>query len=90
MFGKDGLVVLGVNVWDEEKSDIAAFVKEKKLKHRILLNGRSMAKTTYRIGGLPIVLFIDRKGVVVDVHTSDDASTLKNKAAALLSAKPER
>ena len=65
-------MVLAVNIWDEEKELVSAFAKEKKLKHRILLNGGDVAKEAYRVQGIPVVYWIDRKGMIVDMHFDFD------------------
>jgi len=62
------LVVLGINAWNEPKDDVARFVREHQLKHRILLDGKPVAKELYGVKGIPTVLFIDKEGVVVDVE----------------------
>lgn len=61
-------MILGVNAWNEPREDVARFVKERQLKHRILLDGKPVAKELYGVTGIPTVLFIDREGVVVDVE----------------------
>jgi hypothetical protein len=61
----DGLVVLGVNAWDEPEDMVKRFVREKNLKHRILLDGSEVAER-YGIVGLPVILWIDGDGVIVD------------------------
>lgn len=61
-------MVLGVNSWNEPKDDVARFVKEHQLKHRILLDGKPVAKELYGVKGIPTVLFINREGVIVDVE----------------------
>lgn len=62
------MVVLGVNAWNEPKDDVAKFVKEHQLKHRILLDGKPVGKDLYGVKGIPTVLFINKEGVVVDVE----------------------
>jgi hypothetical protein len=57
--------VLGVNAWDESEDVIKRFVCEKKLKHRILLDGSEVAQR-YGISGIPAILWIDGDGVIVD------------------------
>ena len=61
----DGLVVLGINAWDEPEDDIKRFVDKKKLEHRILLDGSEVAER-YGIGGIPAILWIDGNGVIAD------------------------
>lgn len=65
-YAKEGLVVLSINQWDESKEEVAKFVADKKLKHRVLLNGGSVGADLYHIEGVPTCFWIDRSGVVVD------------------------
>ena len=66
-YAHQGLAVLAVNAWDEPKGDLADFAKEQKLKQRICLQGRGVAKQ-YGVTGLPTVLWIGQDGQVVDVE----------------------
>lgn len=62
---RDDLVVLAVNVWDEDEETLEAFVREQRLKHRVLLEGADTAER-YGCGtNVPVALWIDRAGVVV-------------------------
>ena len=58
-------MVLGVNAWDEPKSQIRRFVKKHKLKHRILLDGSAVADQ-YGISSVPTLIFINKDGVMID------------------------
>lgn len=60
-------MVLGVNAWDEPKSQIRRFVKKSNLKHRILLNGSAVADQ-YGISSVPTLIFINREGVMIDAE----------------------
>ncbi len=62
------MTVLAINAWDEDESVVRQFASEGKLKHRILLDGGSVARDLYGIEGLPITLWIDRNGVVVEAE----------------------
>jgi hypothetical protein len=78
-------VVLAVNIWDEEKELVSAFAKEKKLQHRILLDGGNVAKEAYRLQGIPVVYWIDRSGLIVDTHFDfDGPGPLQKKTKRLL------
>jgi len=80
------LVVLAPNAWDEEKSVLKRFVKKENLRQRVLLNAGEVFTA---LGGkrVPTVLFIDRKGIVVDVELGFDkgADRLNRAVAELVS-----
>lgn len=65
-YAKEGLIVLSINQWDESREEVAKFVAEKKLTHRVLLNGGSVGAELYRIEGVPTCFWVDRSGMVVD------------------------
>jgi peroxiredoxin len=80
----DGLVVLGVSAWDEPKSEVARFVRENRLKYRVLLNGKKVAQQ-YNLLGVPTLFWIDRQGIVVDAEVGfDGPQELERKTRALL------
>ncbi len=81
-YKSDGLVVLGVNTWDEPKETLEAFVREKNLKHRILLNGRNVGNT-YGVTGVPTNVWINAQGVMVDA--AFDFDDLEEKTKKLMS-----
>jgi hypothetical protein len=89
-YGKDGLVVIAVNAWDEEKEPVARFVAEKKLKHKFLMQGGDVCDR-YGIPNrtIPTVLWIDREGKIVDTDTgsADPEQVLAQKTRALLARK---
>ena len=62
-----GLIVLAVNAWDEDKSQINRYVRKEKLGQRILLDGSKVA-SSYGSPGLPTLLWIDGTGIVMDVE----------------------
>ena len=81
----DGLIVLGVNAWDEEQEDVRRFVEENKLKQRILMNGRDVGYELYHVPGIPTVLWISRNGVVVYTELGyDDPKELEQNTKKLL------
>jgi thiol-disulfide isomerase/thioredoxin len=80
----DGLVVVGVNAWDEAKEDVARFVNEQSLKHRILLNGSGVMQA-YGIDSIPVVFWIDGQGVVQDFELGfDGPDELRHRTERLL------
>jgi hypothetical protein len=64
--------VLAVNAWDEPKEMLTKFVKDKNLKHTILLSGEKVATETYGLKGVPYVFWINKEGVVVDSEMDYD------------------
>ena len=76
--------MLAVNAWDEDADTLRGFVRSKNLKHRILLDGSDVF-ARYRAPGLPIVLWIDRDGVVQDLKLGlGSAAALEAKTRRLL------
>ncbi len=74
--------MLGVNTWDEPKATLDAFVREKNLKHRILLNGREVGRK-YGVTSIPTNVWINAQGVMVDA--SFDFEELEEKTKKLMS-----
>ncbi len=64
---ESGLTILAVNAWDEPRDKVTSFVKEHQLKQRILMDGRQVARR-YGLKGVPVLYWIDRQGIVVDVE----------------------
>ncbi len=76
-YQKDGLVVLAVNAWDEEKDVIGKFVSDNRLQQRVLLNGREVFKGAYVQKSIPVVLWLDRGGRILYTHLDYDAAHAK-------------
>ena len=77
-------MVLAVNAWDEPENSLRQFVKQLDLRHRVLANGRPAAES-YGVTSVPVVLWIDREGVVADVETRfKDADSLERRTRDLL------
>jgi hypothetical protein len=63
---------------------ITGFVRERNLKHRMLLDGSRTAED-YGVVGLPATLWIDREGIVVDAaFGSVGSKRLHDRTAPLL------
>lgn len=60
-FKDKGLVVLGVNTWEEAENDPAAYMKEHGYSYGLLLKGDETAKA-YNVSGIPTFYVIDREG----------------------------
>ncbi len=85
---QDGLAVLAVNAWNDDKQDIHRFVKRGKLKQRMLLDGASVAEM-YKVTSVPTTLWIDRKGIIVDTEIGfEGVKTLRKETARLLARAP--
>ena len=85
----DGLVVLGINSWNEDKQAVSGFIKAGKLTYRNLLNGNSVSQQ-YKVTSVPTTFWIDRKGIIVDSEVGFSmfgASTLESKTKTLLKRK---
>ena len=64
--GKDGLVVVGVNVDSAETSNrVRAFIAERKIPFAIWLDPEMRIPRTLRVEGLPATFVIDREGRIV-------------------------
>lgn len=74
-----------MDAWEEEKELVSTFAKEKKLNHRILFDGVDVAKKAYHLQGIPVVYWIDRNGLIVDMHFDfDGPGPLQQKTKKLL------
>ena len=62
-----GVVVLGVNCWDEPLRTVREYVEDQKITFPILLNGSRVAQK-YRVMVVPSLFWIDRQGHVVGHH----------------------
>lgn len=61
----DGVVVLAINMtFQDSVSDVQAFVKEFNMTFPVLLDETgAVAHGQYRVRGLPMTFFVDRKGI---------------------------
>ena len=66
--GEAGLEVLAINFGDSSKA-AEAFATEKKLSFPVLLDEDSKVTKLYGVRGLPVSVFIDSEGTIVDRHT---------------------
>jgi len=73
-YAGSGLIILGINAWNEPQPDVARYVKEQRLKHRVLLDGNETF-LSYGFTHIPTVLFIRPDGTVADVHHGFDGPT---------------
>jgi len=89
-YKSDGLVVLAVNAWDEEKDVLVKFVSDNQLKQRVLLDGRDVVKNVYGQKAVPVLLWIDRSGKIVRTHldfAEPDARDMEEFTAKLVAGK---
>ena len=85
-----GLVVLAVNQRDQELSTKAVqdFVKEFGVDFDVALDTRGRARRTFRLVGLPTMVFVDQAGVIQGVHPGPiSAAEFDTKLASILPAR---
>ena len=63
----DGFVVLAVDVMDR-KDPVVEYVREAGLTFPVLLDRSSEVSTQYRVRGLPTSFYVDRDGVIQEIH----------------------
>ena len=64
-YADKGLVVLAVNGWNEPKADVAWYVRNNRLSHRVLLRGAEVAERRYGVRQYPTKFWINREGIIV-------------------------
>ena len=77
-YAADGFEILGISMDDvdskdaskraEEKQQIARAAARMRIPYPVLLDGGSLSATYGELDGLPVSLFVDRNGVIVDVQ----------------------
>ena len=72
--GPRGLTVLAVNI-EEDRATVAAWVREKKVTSRVLLDPTGAATRAWRVTGTPTVFLIARDGTLVAKAISTRAWT---------------
>jgi thiol-disulfide isomerase/thioredoxin len=77
----------GVNAWESPGTDPRAYMKEKGISYPVLLNGETIAQD-YKIGSLPVLYVIDRKGRVT--YVSNPVLRAPNQTGAELKAAIEK
>jgi len=86
-YGSGKLAVLAVHIGDAKPAQIQKLVADKKLKQRVLIEGRPVARD-YGVAGLPTTFFIDSDGVIREVEVGfNGAEALERQAAALVARK---
>ena len=55
-----------MNGYDEPKGVVEKFVREKKLKQKVVIMGGAVAREKYFVEGFPTSFLIDREGKIVD------------------------
>lgn len=79
-----GLVVLAINHWNESKAMIERFAKQEKLTHRLLMNGAVVGRRHYKISYIPVYIWIDEEGYIVEQSGSTTTEKLQEKTAKLM------
>lgn len=64
----DGLVVLAVNAWGEDRETIKRFVDENKLTHRIVIDSDGSVWGGSYPAWIPGTFWIDRAGIIRDIE----------------------
>lgn len=83
----DGLVVLGINGWDDPRQVVQAYQEKNNFKHTLLLTGSAVAKS-YSIDLYPSCVWINKAGIITDIqYGSTNAKTLELRTEKLLQAK---
>lgn len=82
-FSADGLIVVGVNGFNDDREQIAGFVKDYKVNYPVLMEGRKVADKDYFVTGYPTTFWIDRKGTIVRRSTGFDKSEFEKMKAEL-------
>ena len=72
---------LSSDAWDTPATEVQHFVKAKKLAHRILLQGESVARRKYNLGPVPTTYWIDREGRIVHQTFGFNEKELKDMEA---------
>jgi hypothetical protein len=88
-YRNQGLVVLAVNAWNEEKDILKQYIEQNKFQQRVLLNGGSVSDR-YGIPNksVPTVFWIDRAGIVLEADLgSGNLERLERNTAKLVSQK---
>lgn len=73
-FGKDNVVVVGINVKDNDAKQIVKFLDERKLGYRQLYQAGQKMVPNYKLVAFPTTFVLDRKGIVklTEVGLGDD------------------
>lgn len=54
-----------MNAWDEPAERVRKFAADEKLPYTVLMNGRSVYKSSYEGRGIPCNILLDKDGTVV-------------------------
>lgn len=83
----EGLVVLGINGWDDPRQVVEAYQEKNNFKHTLLLSGSEVAKS-YGIDLYPSCVWINKAGVITDIqYGSTSSKALELRTEKLLKAK---
>lgn len=83
----DGLVVLGINGWDDPREVVAAYQEKNNFKHTLLLNGGEVAKA-YGIDLYPSCVWVNKQGIITDIqYGATNSKIIGAKTEKLLKAK---
>jgi peroxiredoxin len=85
--GSQGLVVVAVNPWNEDRNLVQSYVAKEKLTHLFLLQGKAVFDDQYRLFEAPTSCWIDHRGRIVSINfgfDADESNRMIERASKLL------
>ena len=63
------MAVIGINGDPPQaRKQVDQILKQQKVDYRQVLDPQSKASSDYRVSGIPCLVFVDKKGVIRDIH----------------------
>lgn len=81
-YEKKGVVVIGVNAWEQDPRLAVAYMKQQKYDYHLVLGGDAVA-ANYHVEGIPTLVIINDKGTVAEVHVGYDPNLQKKLSVSL-------
>jgi len=75
-YGKQGLQILGLSL-DEDKDDLMDLVSAKRINYPVALADEEL-QTKYGLRSIPLLVLIDKKGVIADIYMGLTKESAKN------------
>jgi peroxiredoxin len=82
-FRDQGLAVVAVNAYDENKQEVERFARAHGLSHPIALMGKKVGEEQYTVESYPVTFLVDHTGAIVDYHPGFEPGDEKVLAAAI-------
>jgi peroxiredoxin len=85
-----GFQVVAINGYNESAAEVAQFMEANQINYTVLVQGKSVARETYKVGAYPTAFLIDREGRVVNYFIGfdeGDEASLEARIRELLPAK---